>query len=178
MAEQSVATGAVAGAAPRDEYWTGDERQSFEAWMNSTSDESITARFEQLVLKIRDTGKEHYHLKFGDCFDHKARKPLPGWGVSLKFEGHRAVGAEAAEEEGASTREGGLQDQKPAGPVEAHTCMSCDLDARVVEGVLGTAAAEGKGGPTSKDSLVWESERMRVWFDAKARPMLVVTPKR
>lgn len=31
-------------------------------------------------------------------------------------------------------------------------------------------------GPVSRDSLVEEREHVRIWLDAKARPMLVVTP--
>lgn len=52
--------------------------------------------------------------------------------------------------------------------------MSCDLECPLMLGVTGS----GDAGPTSRDSLIHESQHMRVWLDAKGRPMLVVTPKR
>ena len=175
----------------------GDASSSFQQWFQSTTSSlsggSPSIFFEQLLRELQDQGISDYHLRLSNCFNHQRRQPLPGWEVCIKHGG----------------------DAERAGPVTVTRCMSCHLDARLIEGVLGTEAAAafdavdaisgGKhtceaaaasvaapfavavgddvprhspGGPTSQDSLVMETGRMRVWFDAKARPMLVITPKR
>lgn len=85
------------------------------------------------------------------------------------------------------------------GPVAASRCMSCDLGASLRAGLHGDDAADGRreasagredggGGDgggvasrvelTASDSLMLEGGGVRVWLDAKARNMLIVTPKR
>eukprot|EP00798_Chlamydomonas_sp_ICE-L_P011520 gene11522-34234_t len=146
MALQSGASGAARAREKQGaKYWSGSKTQSFEAWVDSTSRDSINANFEQLLKTIRDTGLEHYHLRLGPTAPARL-------GVSLKFDEYPAKEAAA----GAGPDAGG--------PLEADACMSCDLDARLAEGVLGAAAAEGKGGPTAKDSLVKE-----IWKQAQSK---------
>jgi hypothetical protein len=173
----------------------GDAQLPFQQWFHltssSSSEGSPSTLFERLLQELSDQGISDYHLRLSNCFNHQRRQALPGWEISVKYGG----------------------DTERDGPVMVDRCMSCHLDARLVEGVLGAEAAaaflslrvvaavgDGEdtseaatasatitgdgalgsdpGGPTSQDSLVMETERMRVWFDAKARPMLVVTPKR
>lgn len=74
------------------------------------------------------------------------------------------------------------------GPVVAGRCMSCDLGASLRAGlhgddamVDGSAAAESADAAadlTSADTLLHEGGGVRVWLDAKARNMLIVTPLR
>lgn len=63
--------------------------------------------------------------------------------------------------------------RNPPGPLKVERCMSCDLDCPLSLGVFG----KNLGGPSSRDALILETGHNRVWFDAKARPMFIVTPK-
>jgi hypothetical protein len=64
------------------------------------------------------------------------------------------------------------------GPIAAAQCMSCERDCPLSVGVgRGHGAADHL---TSRDTAVTEfvSPHHNAWLDAKARPMLVLTPKR
>mmetsp|Transcript_25905 Transcript_25905/g.61607 ORF Transcript_25905/g.61607 Transcript_25905/m.61607 type:complete len:151 (+) Transcript_25905:502-954(+) len=52
--------------------------------------------------------------------------------------------------------------------------MSCDLECPLSIGLT----AYDSGGPTSKETLLFEQRHTRCWLDAKARPVLIFTPKR
>eukprot|EP00180_Rhodochaete_pulchella_P003720 Plantae.Rhodophyta-Rhodochaete_pulchella.ctg662.p1 GENE.Plantae.Rhodophyta-Rhodochaete_pulchella.ctg662~~Plantae.Rhodophyta-Rhodochaete_pulchella.ctg662.p1 ORF type:complete len:339 (-),score=39.06 Plantae.Rhodophyta-Rhodochaete_pulchella.ctg662:1249-2265(-) len=71
------------------------------------------------------------------------------------------------------------------GPVSASRCMSCDDDCPLTVGLEGDDRKEGcsseekAGGLTSRDTALQEvSPLTRCWLDAKARNMIIVTPKR
>uniref|UniRef100_A0A7S1XGQ6 Uncharacterized protein n=1 Tax=Compsopogon caeruleus TaxID=31354 RepID=A0A7S1XGQ6_9RHOD len=68
--------------------------------------------------------------------------------------------------------------QELPGPVVSDTCMSCDLDGLLLDGVRGANATaqlrENDLRLTSRDTLLKEVTGVRVWLDAKARSTFFV----
>ncbi len=145
----------------------GDPAKTYQEWFRTSTEPANF--FQQLLAELQQLGIQHYHLRLTNGSDAN-----PGWTVSVRY-----------------SPESGEED---AGPVTVQRCMSCHMDANLAEGVLGSAgvvayiasgsssgtcgSSSGSTIPTSSDSLVMETDRMHVWLDAKARPLLVVTPKR
>ncbi|GMH42196.1 hypothetical protein BSKO_10115 [Bryopsis sp. KO-2023] len=100
-------------------------------------------------------GLSDFHLKI-----RNGREADEGWHALMLFGGER----------------------KKEGPVSASTCMSCDLTCPLSVGCLGDDTRElgrsVEAAPTSMDTLLSESTHSRCWLDAKARPKIIVTPKR
>jgi hypothetical protein len=129
--------------------------RTFEDFTKQCDDIVITF-FRDLCNELASGEQHDYHMKIANRFDHKLRRPLDGWEIIGFYD---------------------TEDTAPrAGPLKVERCMSCDIDCPLSIGVLGS---EDKlpGGPTSRDSWLRDSEYMRTWFDAKARPMVIVTPK-
>eukprot|EP00959_Pyramimonas_sp_CCMP1952_P078606 1642986-Pyramimonas_sp.AAC.2 len=59
------------------------------------------------------------------------------------------------------------------GPLEVTQCMSCEMDCPLSVGI-----GAGDTSMSSKDTLLQVFEHHNAWIDAKARPLLVLTPKR
>eukprot|EP00241_Pyramimonas_parkeae_P012930 CAMPEP_0114227012 /NCGR_PEP_ID=MMETSP0058-20121206/1552_1 /TAXON_ID=36894 /ORGANISM="Pyramimonas parkeae, CCMP726" /LENGTH=294 /DNA_ID=CAMNT_0001337803 /DNA_START=129 /DNA_END=1014 /DNA_ORIENTATION=+ len=68
---------------------------------------------------------------------------------------------------------GGENEQSKSGPIDAPMCMSCEMDCPLSVGV-----GAGVTTLTTRDTALGEFEFHRAWIDAKARPLLVLTPKR
>ena len=96
---------------------------------------------------------EHFHFKVQNPFDYETRRLLPGCTLTV------------------------IAGDKPGGPHKAATCMSCDLACSLAVGV-GAESVPAAIAITSADALLVESAHTRVWIDAKARPMLIFTPRR
>lgn len=131
----------------------GSTRGTFQQFINSAPDEEVLSFFRAADKQLSNGGLEHFHWKLQNVYDRRRRVP-EGWHVLVYHN----------EEEGRS------------GPLKVDHCMSCDLTCPLAVGVLGYDAVPG--GLTSADTLIHESEHTRCWLDAKARPMVVVTPKK
>lgn len=133
-----------------------DPHLSFAEWLATHAANVVpTVRSILRALEGPPRGYTDFHLKFANGFDHVRRRPLPGCHVTA-FSGSGGPG--------------------PARPLR---CMSCDLETPLSMGV--GCAATGGGVThevTARHSLLHESAHTRVWMDAKARPMLILTPKR
>lgn len=127
--------------------------------MTKSEDAEIVRKFRDVCNELDELKLKDFHFKVSNCFDHDLRRSLPGWDISVSYRVY----------------EEGISEQK--GPLQVPRCMSCDLDCPLELGVKGDGDLDA-GGPTARDSLIFQGEHARAWLDAKGRPMLIVTPVR
>mmetsp|Transcript_20447 Transcript_20447/g.44751 ORF Transcript_20447/g.44751 Transcript_20447/m.44751 type:complete len:296 (+) Transcript_20447:304-1191(+) len=125
------------------------DKKSFLQFVSEAPSEQLLAYFRAVLYELEGKRKlEEYHLKVFA----QLRRGSEGWGIKV-FHG------EASNDKD--------------GPLDAQQCMSCEMDCPLSVGV-----GAGDTSLCSKDTLIQVFEHHNAWIDAKARPLLVLTPKR
>jgi diadenosine tetraphosphate (Ap4A) HIT family hydrolase len=140
----------------------GAKTGHFAAYLRDAPDQELLSFFRGIATELQERQLTDFHFKVQNHYNWRTRTTLPGWHVVVIY--------------------GNKDDDE--GPLQVDRCMSCDLDCPLSLGVLGgrpAGAAAGASppadpGPLSSDSLLQEDAVVRCWLDAKARPMMIVTP--